>query len=285
MVKIKTYLSTKRLVAASLLCGLFIASVVSPVHAQNVPRGYTTEKVLQKGMIVSLETGNSEKVVLATSDSAAKLHGVVVDPNDSSLTLSSKDNTTFVATNGKFSVLVSDQEGPIRAGEFIAVGAIAGVGMAAGDSDKVIIGKALSNYEATTQEVLSSAVVKDSEGRERTLKIGRVDVDIAVAKNPNIKAKETSLPEFLRKSSEAVAGKPVSAIRVYLSLIIVLITTIITGSLLYGGIRSSLISIGRNPLSKRSIWKSLLQVSAVAIIVFLSGLAGAYVILNGLTGA
>ena len=54
----------------------------------------------------------------------------------------------------------------------------------------------------------------------------------------------------------------------------------IAGSLLYSGIRSSVISIGRNPLSKESITKSLLQIILTSIIIFLIGLFGVYLLLR-----
>ena len=86
--------------------------------------------------------------------------------------------------------------------------------------------------------------------------------------------------DALRRASEAIAGKPVSPARVYISIIVLLAAAAIAGSLIYSAVRSSVIAIGRNPLSKRSIIRGLFQVVIIGILVFLSGVFGVYLILN-----
>jgi len=128
--------------------------------------------------------------------------------------------------------------------------------------------------------VASVTKIKDSAGGERTVKIGRIPVDITVARNPLLKGTEPNLPDALRKVSESIAGKPVEATRVYIALVVFIITTAISGSLLYGGIRSAIISIGRNPLSKKSIIRGMLQVVISGLIIFILGIFGVYLLLK-----
>jgi len=49
---------------------------------------------------------------------------------------------------------------------------------------------------------------------------------------------------------------------------------------LYGGIRSSIISIGRNPLAKKSIVRGLIQVITVGVIILVIGLFSVYLLLR-----
>ncbi|QQS18685.1 hypothetical protein IPL68_01180 [Candidatus Saccharibacteria bacterium] len=59
-----------------------------------------------------------------------------------------------------------------------------------------------------------------------------------------------------------------------------LVTIFMTGSLLYGGVRSSLVSIGRNPLAKKSILRGLIQVVILGLTVFVIGLIAIYLLLK-----
>jgi hypothetical protein len=111
------------------------------------------------------------------------------------------------------------------------------------------------------------------------LHIGYVSVDITIGKNPLLRT-DNSLPGVLSKASNLVAGKVVSPVRVYVSLLILAITAFVSGSLIYGGVKSSLVSIGRNPLSKKTITRSLTQVVIVGLLVFLSGVFGVYLLLK-----
>ena len=77
-----------------------------------------------------------------------------------------------------------------------------------------------------------------------------------------------------------VTSEPVSAFRIYASLTVMVLTFILGGSLLYSGVRTSLTSIGRNPLARHSILQSLLQVVLVSIIIFTIGLFAVYLLLK-----
>jgi len=61
---------------------------------------------------------------------------------------------------------------------------------------------------------------------------------------------------------------------------ILIIIAAISGSILYGGVRTTMVSIGRNPLAKASIMRGLAQVVLVSIIIFIIGLIGVYLLLK-----
>jgi len=262
--------------ALSLLC---VVSMRFPLFAQAVTQGYGSDQTMQRGMLVQLKKGDTTKVEVVKQESADQMYGVVVNANDAPVTLSSDGKKVFVATAGHYDVLVNTQNGEVKAGDYIAVSAIDGIGMKAGDKEPVVVGRALSGFDGKSNAI-SSTQVKDSGGGTKTVNIGRVEADITVAKNPLLKSEAPNLPEVLRKASEAIAGKPVNATRVYIALFVFVIATLVSSSLMYGGVRSAIISIGRNPLGKKAIIKGMIQIIITGMTVFISGIFGVYLLLK-----
>ncbi len=279
--KIKKLLCIPRIVAtAALLLLIVLSSTTSPLDAQTAfTQGYGTDEALQRGMIVRLKKDDTTKVVSLAYEEMETMHGVVVDSNDAPVTLSAEGQKAFVATGGKYDVLVSNQEGEIKAGDYLTISNINGVGMKASRAESHVIGRVLADFSGN-ENAAGSAEVKDSAGATRKVSIGRVSADISVSRNPSYGPPDSGLPEQIKKLAESIAGKEVSATRVYLGLSIFIISTIVAGSLMYGGVSSGIISIGRNPLSKKSIIRGMLQVVLFGLIVFILGLFGVYLLLK-----
>ncbi len=262
---------------------LLLIAVALPVIAQNtagVTQGYGADVVLQQGMIVGLKKDDLRKVEPVNNNQFDRVHGIVVGPNDSAVLLGRDNEKVYVATGGRFIVLVSDQKGDINQGDFVTVSSVSGIGMKSGEDDAIVVGKALESFKATdSSQVIATASVKESGGKQRQLRLGHILVDISIGKNPRLKL-DNNLPDALRRASELIAGKAVPAIRVYISLVVLIITSIIAGSLIYSAVRSSLIAVGRNPLSKKSIIRGLFQVVLIGLMVFLSGVFGVYLLLK-----
>lgn len=256
------------------VAGLFILlSWHAPLLAQTVAQGFNAESSLERGTIVVLDEEDNEQVVPARIDRVQDLYGVVINPNDASVTLSSEGADVFVATTGRYNTLVSTQNGHIRTGDYVTVSSLEGIGMKADDIVPVIIGRALADFDG-------SNAASTAQVGEINVSIARIPVDIQVGSNPWQRPTEADLPEFLRRAAESIAGQPVAAVRVYIALFIFLVSTFIAGSLMYGGVRSSIISIGRNPLSKKSIIRGMLQVILVGLIIFIIGVFGVYLLLR-----
>ncbi len=277
--KIKLFNSQSRLLAWLGLSFLLALSMLQPLDAQTLTQGYGADESLQRGMLVRIKKEDTSKVAAVTPDTIEETHGIVVDSKDASVTLSATGQKYFVANTGHFDVLVNTQNGPINSGDYITISAVTGIGMKAGTTESIIVGRALAGFDGSTN-VVSTSTVKDSTGATRTVSIGRVQADINVARNPLLKSTEPSIPQFLRKAAESVAGKPVAALRIYLGLLIFCISTIVAGSLLYSGVRSAIISIGRNPLSKKSIIRGMFQVVLTGLTVFILGIFGVYLLLK-----
>jgi hypothetical protein len=277
--KIRQLFSIQRFLALIGLVSLFVLSIQGTLFSQATTQGYGTDEPLQRGMIIQINKKDPSKVQPVNIDSGDQMHGVIVDPNDAALTLSSEGEKVFVATQGTYDVLVSDQNGALEAGDWVTISSLSGIGAKATNRSEYVIGRALSSFDGKSS-IISQSDVKDSTGKTHKVDISRVKVDIGVGKNPILKVNEPNLPSFLKKAAEQIAGRPVSTQRIYVSLVVFIVSAIISGSLLYSGVRSGLISVGRNPLSKKSIIRSMIQVILAAIIIFITGLFGVYLLIK-----
>ncbi len=276
--KRKHPLSKRQLIAVVGLGLLVVISRWSTGTAQVVPQGYKSDETLQRGMLVMLKSDDSSKVTALTASESDKMLGVVVDKNDAPVTISDGAQTVYVANTGHFDVLVSDQNGSISANDNVAVSALAGIGMKADTAQPNIAGKALSGFNGK-DNVIGTTKVKDAGGKEKDVHIGYVTTDINIGKNPQFKA-EAQVPEALRKASAAIAQKQVTASKIYVGIILIFLTSVIAAVVLYSGVRSSIIALGRNPLSRKSILRGMFQVIITSIIIFICGLFGVYLLLK-----
>jgi hypothetical protein len=185
-----------------------------------------------------------------------------------------------VATSGNFNALVSTQAGGIKAGDYIALSSIDGVGMKAGDKGVTVLGRAVKGFDGIS-DVVGSVPLKTNGGQTlKTVSLGIIPVSVNVQRNPNEKSTKANLPTSLQRIGQAIADKPVSPVKIYLSAAITLMTIIVTVVMLYAGIRSGLISLGRNPLSKKSILRGLLQVVIASLVILIIGLFAVYLLLK-----
>ena len=272
-------LKYKKIALLSLLAvGTALISSVS--FAQSVTQGYGTDMSLQRGMVVGLKKDDPRKVESINSDQVDRVHGVVVGANDSAVLISNETEKVFVATSGRFPVLVRDQGGEIKVGDYITVSAMSGIGMKSNDRVPIVIGKSTEAFSSKDGNIIvGTAKIKDSNGKEITVNIARITVDLGVGRNPLQKTDE-SLPAALKRAGELIAGKPVSPARVYVAILVLIVSAAIAGSLTYSAVRSGLIAIGRNPLGKKSIIKGMFQVVIIALMVFIAGIFGVYLLLK-----
>lgn len=235
--------------------------------ADSVIRGYSSASPLQVGLIVALDNGK-DKVKIAPANDPKKIFGVVIDPSESPITLTGSGQT-FVATSGKHPVLVTTENGKIKSGDYISMSSVDGIGAHASTDQTYVLGRAIEDFDGQNKVINSVA----------GLKIGRVNVDIMPKGNP-LKKTGLAAPESLRKVSESIAGNPVGTLKIYLALLIVVSAAIVAGVLISTGVRSGIISIGRNPLSRKSILRGLMQTIIMAVLIFIIGLFGVYLLLK-----
>lgn len=263
------------------------AMAVVPVFANSQGAGvsvqsYDSDKPLDIGTIVQLEGEGTGKVRVATQKELQNMFGVTVDRKLLPVTLTggSKKNEVFVAVTGTYKVLVSDQAGPIRVGDYVTLSSINGIAMKAGTKEKTVLGRAAEVFDGKDQ-VLGTKTLRDTaNGVDKKVAIGSILVNIDIKKNPNDESTKTLLPEFLERIGKEIAQKEVSPIRMYLSLAITAVSLIISLAMLYTGVRNAVISIGRNPMSKKSIFRALLEVILTSALVLIIGLFAVYLLLR-----
>jgi hypothetical protein len=244
--------------------------VLAPLtHADTIVRGFKAKGPLEPGIIVALSQKTTDTVEASSGNNSTKLYGVVIDPAQAPVTVQKTGEQVFVATGGSYPALVSTENGSIKAGDYISLSSIKGIGAKAKDQP-VILGKALENFDGRSRVITATA-----DGHQ----IGRISVGIIPGKNPLVKD-TVAIPSPLKRFGQAIAGKNISALRIYAALGIFVITAIVAVSVLMVGVRSSIISIGRNPLSKKYILRGLFQVVTVAVLVFLLGMFGVYLLLR-----
>ena len=275
MPKINTFFKSSKYLWAALIVAASFLVFSGISYAQSVLQGYASDEKLQRGMLVAQKPDDETKVIALTAENADKFKGVVAEQNDSPVTISSEERNIFVATVGPYQMLVTDENGPIKKGEYIGISSAAGLGTRAADYHTYVYGVAAQDFAGGGDAVSSTQV----DGRE--VKVGRILVDISFGKNPFSRdPNQNKVPEILKRISESIADKPVSNVRVFIGLAIFIATAIITGTMLFSGIRSAVISIGRNPLSKVSIYRGIIQVVLFALIIFIAGIFGVYLVLK-----
>lgn len=259
--------------------------ITGMVSAQTITQAYKTDTTLRRGMIVRISGSDKSKVEALTTATNDKMEGVVVAANDASVTLSDADPTkqqVFVATSGHYNVLVSTQNGSIATKDYLKISSLAGIGMRAGTTNTIVVGRALEAFDGKSN-VSGTTTLKDSAGNSKTVQLGLIGVDIDVTRNPSrIEAKVLNIPGFnyLQNGAETVVNKPVGMARIYFALLVILLAAFISGSMLYSGVKSSVLAVGRNPLAKPSVLKNLFQVISISIIILIIGVCGVYLILK-----
>jgi len=269
----------------AVLIGVASATVL-PAAAESTYGGgsvqsYAADAPIDVGTIVVLTGKDSNRVKVATQADAQNMFGVTVDRSQLPLTVTGGEleNETFVAVSGTYSVLVSDQEGTIAAGDYLTLSSVNGVAMRAGDEEVTVFGRANASFNDSSV-TLGTTSLKDSAGNNKNVRLGSVPVTIDIKSNPNHKSTDTNVPDFLKRVGQAVAEKEVSPIRIYLSLGITLISLIAAIVVIYAGVRNSVISIGRNPMSRKSVFKALIEVILTSILILIIGLFAVYLLLK-----
>lgn len=260
------------LLASALVLCLLTSLSVSAVTT--ISQGYATTEKLSLGSIVSLQKNTADTVVAAASSNVDNILGVVINDDSSLLSVSNgQDNQVQVATNGTVQVLVSDINGDIVRGDHITASPISGVGMKA-TSNVRVIGIAQSDLKNPMKQEYT-----EEGGQKKTVGLSEVPVLVNVAYFFKEPAK-TIVPSAIQNVANSLAGKSVNTLPILLSAGIFLITLVIVASIIYSMIKSSIISVGRNPMSQSAVYRDVLQLSALVLVILSVAFISIYLILT-----
>lgn len=239
---------------------LMLTFAPAGASSANISHSYHANGSLPNGSLVSLDQQRSDYVQLADTTNSSRLLGVAVDKNDSLLAVDASSGLVQVATSGNASALVSTLNGDIGVGDQIAVSPFGGVGMKSEPGDHVI-GLAQSSFDSKSSGATKQEVT-DKNGKKTSVAVGYVSVSIAVGVDGEGGANLTTLQKF----AKSITGHVVSTQRVAISIAVAVITLFALITLIYASIYGSIISVGRNPLAKYTIFRTLGSVFGLALL-------------------
>lgn len=241
-----------------LVTGLSVAGASSA----NISKSFSSNQQIPDGSLVSLDSQRSDYVVMANASNAKYLIGVAVKSDESLLAVNSEAGKVQVATSGSTTVLASTLNGPIKVGDQIAVSPFNGIGMKS-VAGSHIIGLSQTALNTTTEGTTSQEVT-DKDGKKTNIVIGLVKVTIGVGTDTT--AGNGIELNTLQKAAQALTGHVVPTSRIIMSIVVAVVALLTLLTLIYGAIYGSIISIGRNPLAKYAVFRTLGSVLAMAIL-------------------
>ena len=249
-----------------------LATYAADAAATNLSHSYQADTDITSGSLVSLVSGKKDVVTDANAANGKDLVGVATLGSSSLLAVSKPGDTVQVALDGTVDVLVSTLGGSITAGDQVSVSPINGVGMKAEPNSRVIgVARESFNFDSSGSQ---SQDIKDKQGNSKQVKVGYISITIAIGTAPSGNDTENDrggIPSGITKLADSIAGHRVSTAQIVLSGIVALVAMVALIVLIYGTIKGSFSSIGRNPLAKPAIFESIAQVmTMVALIVVLA---------------
>lgn len=264
------------LVSLVVFSGMLFAAVPG-VHAQTnaISEGYATQDRLVSGALVSLQAGNQTKVDIASTENQARLFGVAVSSSQARIALSNGGQSVQVITSGTVSVQVGTINGAIHSGDYLTASPIKGVAMRATNTGKVI-GVAQKDF---TENSMGTDQPVTTKNGSKTVRLGSIPVSLQVQEwTPS--QKNDVLIANARMFLSSLTGKHISGTQAFFSVALAIMTTLIGSIVIYSAVSASVYSIGRNPLSKHTVHRSLIAMLLLATIIFVGGISVIYLILE-----
>ena len=240
-----------------------------------ISQGFTSQEELAVGSLVSLtEDATNGTVQAANTDNGQRLVGVM--SKQSLVELTNGARGVQVVIGGSSYALVSDINGEVKRGDKIAPSPLSGIGMKATESSQVL-GTVEEDFVNAKQ--VSEQQINDKNDVSRTVKVGLVMTQVNVAYYQRPEDNATFLPSFLMQFANQLVGRQVAPIRVLIAFILLIASFGGIAVLLYSSVSSSIISIGRNPLSADAVHKGIFEVGALAVGILLLTLIALYLVL------
>lgn len=257
----RRFITSLVLVAGSTV--LTLGLVPASASSANISHSYQSVKSIPAGSLVSLDSAKPDFVQSASTANASRVLGIAVVSKDSLLAIDASKDTVQVATSGIATAIVSDYNGSLSVGDQVAVSPFDGVGMKAEVGSRVI-GLAQTAFSAASPGAKEQTIT-DTKGKSKQVAVGTVRLNIAPgsANGTGLDKKINGLQSVVR----AITGKVIPTGRITIALIITVLTFVALVSLIYGSVYSTIVSVGRNPLAKYAIYRSLRSVLLMAFII------------------
>jgi hypothetical protein len=240
----------------------FIILNLTPAGASsaNISHAYKANSPIGNGSLVILDSKDPGTVQLANIDNGKQLLGVVTTGNDSLLAIDAGAGKVQVATSGTVSTLVSTLNGNIKTGDRISASPFNGIGTKSLPG-AYVIGLAQTSFDAGSDGAAQRQVT-DRSGRNRQISVGYVRLNVAISPPTGTSDNENS---GLQRWAKSLTGHEVSTARVVISLVVTLLAFLALIILIYASIFGGIISIGRNPLAKYAVFRTIGAVLVMAL--------------------
>lgn len=251
-----------------------------PATGSSFSEGVTvTDGNYVNGALISLTSTEPASIELADVNTTNYLAGVVEPAGEGLIVSEVEGSNVYVATDGIVEAFVSDLNGEIKTGDFIGASWIKGVGMKAlenTETDQKVLGVALQDQDLSDEYTYLVEDVETPNGTKEA-NVGKVSIKIFPRDTGPYfgSSTESGLEEFANN----LTGKEVPLVRIIAALLLFSVAIVISGVFMTNGIKSSLNSLGRNPLASQSIFSTLTQISVVSVGLILVGATVAYVVL------
>lgn len=240
------------------LLSLIICSTITPTVLAN---DFGVSIDINFGDVGDVIVSKDGKFILANSSYDPNIYGVIADTPIIGIQNTLLTSSKMVSTYGQAVVKVSSVNGEIKKGDYLTSSDVVGVAQKA-DKHGQVLGIALEDY--TSQNKTTA---------------GKINAYISVETrlvNTNLKA---NLLEDLRDGTYAAFLTPLATLR-YLLAALVVASTFIIGFWTFGRFSNTTIqAIGRNPLAKKDIAKTLFFNLVFILAIMIIGLSLAYIIL------
>ncbi len=176
-------------------------------------------------------------------------------------------NKTPIISSGTSAVLVSGENGPIKAGDLIAASTTPGVGMKAVKSG-FTLGIAQEDFNGSTVQ-------------EKGLINVRIGKDFTFAQDtPDSETISDRLRDIVSLSAIAAIDDPKEVLK-YVVAGFILVTAIVIAFISFSRTsQKGIEALGRNPLAKSSIMTGIFVNIVISIIIITAGIAGAYFVVT-----
>ena len=230
----------------------------------NISHAYQATGNVPNGSIVSLDTRHPGYVEVANINNGSHVLGVALRSSESLLAVDSGSAPIQVAINGSVNTLVSTLNGNIKVGDQVSVSPFGGIGMDAMPGTHVV-GIAQTDFSNTSSGA-TTETVKDKAGQKRQIEVGYIRLSIAVGTTGNAGTGGGAQVNFLQKLVKSLTGHTISIIRILLSVAVIIIALVSLVTIFYASIYGSIVSIGRNPLARHAIFRTLTSVMIMAML-------------------
>jgi membrane protease YdiL (CAAX protease family) len=249
-----------------------------PAVAAYVSQGFTTTSPIPAGSIVAVSKADQTVVELVSLSSNNPIVGVVSTVTQGVVSVNPNTSNVQVVSNGTAKILASDVNGTINPGDSLTLSPIDGVAMKATASGS-LVGVARDSSDQLENRV--SRQLTDNTGAIHSYNIGLLNSDVQLGQfQPTAAQGGSNVVTGLQALSSNLAGKKLTPIRAVAAFALVVIATVAAMVVLFSAVTSSIRSIGRNPLAKHAVLRSLGQVIFAVVIIIFAAFAGVYVIIG-----